>query len=412
MGSVFRPDLRTARRERARGRVLRVVLQYPKPRSVRRLGARVTLRLAYVKRPGSSSARGVSKTSRPPRGIRHTPVAVGSRALVAPDSFKGTFDAPTVARALADGLREAGWETDVCPVADGGEGTLALLVEALGGELVEVAASDPLGRRVACSFGLVDDGATAIVEMAQASGLARVAPHERDAWRASTAGTGELILAAAGTGATEILVAVGGSATTDGGAGAIEAIRAGGGIGDARLRVLCDVESAFEDAPRIFGPQKGADRALIVRLEERLATLAATLPRDPRGLRFGGCAGGLSGGLWAAFGAELCAGRGRGARRARRRRADACGAARRRGRGLPGRAELRRQDRRRARAPRGRGGRRGARGRGNEPAVGRGGRARGAGARLDGIDARGDQRGWPSAGGGLRPALAFARPPT
>jgi len=230
------------------------------------------------------------------------------RALVAPDSFKGTFDAPTVARALADGLREAGWEADVCPVADGGEGTLTLLVEALGGELVEVEAADPLGRRVDCTFGLVEGGATAIVEMAQASGLARVTPDERDAWRASTAGTGELILAAAGTGAREILVAVGGSATTDGGAGAIETIRAGGGIGDARLRVLCDVEAAFEDAPRIFAPQKGADDAMVERLEARLAQLAATLSRDPRGLRFGGCAGGLSGGLWAAFGAELCAG--------------------------------------------------------------------------------------------------------
>jgi len=230
------------------------------------------------------------------------------RALVAPDSFKGTFDARAVAHALADGLREAGWETDVCPVADGGEGTLELLVEALGGELVEVRASDPLGRRVDCAFGLVDGGATAIVEMAQASGLARVDERERDAWRASTAGTGELILAAAGTGAREILVAVGGSATTDGGAGAIAAIRAGGGIGAARLRVLCDVEAAYEDAPRIFAPQKGADAAMVARLEERLAMLADTLPRDPRGLRFGGCAGGLSGGLWAAFGAELCAG--------------------------------------------------------------------------------------------------------
>ena len=230
------------------------------------------------------------------------------RALVAPDSFKGTFDAPTVARAIAVGLRQAGWETDACPVADGGEGTLALLVEALSGELVEVAAADPLGRRVDCAFGLVENGATAVVEMAQASGLARVAPAERDPWRASTAGTGELILAAAGTGAREILVAVGGSATTDGGAGAIATIRAGGGLGDARLRVLCDVECPFEDAPRVFGPQKGAGAADVARLEERLAALAATLPRDPRGVRFGGCAGGLSGGLWAAFGAELCAG--------------------------------------------------------------------------------------------------------
>ncbi len=233
---------------------------------------------------------------------------MAARALVTPDSFKGTFDAPTVASALGRGLREAGWETDLCPVADGGEGTLALLVEALGGELVEVGAHDPLGRRVDCVFGLVDGGATAIVEMAQASGLALVDEARRDAWRASTAGTGELILAAAGCGARAIHVAVGGSATTDGGAGAIAAIRAGGGIGDVRLTVLCDVESAFEDAPRIFGPQKGADPAMVARLQERLHALAATLPRDPRGVRFGGCAGGLSGGLWAAFGAELRAG--------------------------------------------------------------------------------------------------------
>lgn len=227
------------------------------------------------------------------------------RALVAPDSFKGTHDAPAVARALADGLEQAGWEADLCPVADGGEGTMALLVEALGGELVGARASDPLGRPVDCRFGLVDDGATAIVEMAQASGLALVAPHERDPWRASTRGTGELILAAGAAGARRIVVAVGGSATTDGGAGAIEAIRDGGGLGGVRLEVLCDVECSFEQAPRLFAPQKGADAGLVGRLEQRLDALAQTLPRDPRGVRATGCAGGLSGGLWAAFGAEL-----------------------------------------------------------------------------------------------------------
>lgn len=230
------------------------------------------------------------------------------RALVAPDSFKGTHDAPAVAAALAAGLEQAGWEADRCPVADGGEGTLAVLAEALDGELVEVRVSDPLGRPVVADFGLVDGGATAIVEMARASGLALVAAGERDAWRASTRGTGQLILAAAATGAQEILVAVGGSATTDGGAGAIEAIREGGGIGGARLRVLCDVETAFEDAPRTFGPQKGADAGTVARLEERLDALARTLPKDPRGVRATGCAGGLSGGLWAAFDAELSPG--------------------------------------------------------------------------------------------------------
>ncbi|HWI06680.1 MAG TPA: glycerate kinase [Solirubrobacteraceae bacterium] len=230
------------------------------------------------------------------------------RALVAPDSFKGTFDAPQVARALAAGLEQAGWEADRCPVADGGEGTMRLLVDALGGELVDVRVSDPLGRPISARFGLAGGGAIAIVEMAEASGLGRVAPEERDPWRASTRGTGELILAAAAAGAREILVAVGGSATTDGGAGAIEAIRDGGGIGAARLRVLCDVEVAFEDAPRIFGPQKGADPAMIARLEERLDALARALPRDPRRVPATGCAGGLSGGLWAAFDAELRAG--------------------------------------------------------------------------------------------------------
>ncbi len=226
-----------------------------------------------------------------------------ARALVAPDSFKATFDAATVTEALADGLRQAGWEADRCPVADGGEGTMVLLAAALGGELVPARASDPLGRPVDCHFAIAGD--SAIVEMAQASGLSLVAEGERDPWRASTRGTGELIAAAIARGASEVLVAVGGSATTDGGAGAIEAIEAAGGIGDARLVVLCDVEAAFEDAPLLFGPQKGAGADMVARLQERLDELARALPKDPRGVRATGCAGGLSGGLWAAFDAEL-----------------------------------------------------------------------------------------------------------
>jgi len=230
------------------------------------------------------------------------------RVLVAPDSFKGTHSASAVAGALARGLEHAGWEADRCPVADGGEGTMELLAAALGAQLVAATASDPLGRPVGCRFALTQHGDTAIVEMAQASGLALVAEDERDAWAASTRGTGELILAAVAAGAREVLVAVGGSATTDGGRGAIDAIREGGGLGAARLVVLCDVECAFEDAPRLFGPQKGADERLVARLEQRLAALARSLPRDPRGVARTGAAGGLSGGLWAAFGAELRAG--------------------------------------------------------------------------------------------------------
>src|ERR671914_2471044 len=191
--------------------------------------------------------------------------------LVAPDSFKGTFSAPQVAGAIGRGLERAGlMPPDLCPVADGGEGTLDALLPALGGELVAAPAHDPLGREIRGAFALVEDGGTAIVETATASGLALLAEHERDAWAASSYGTGELIAAAAAAGAQVIVVAVGGSATMDGGAGALEAIEDAGGLGGARLVVLCDVRRPFEDAPKVFGPQKGADPAMVKRLERRV----------------------------------------------------------------------------------------------------------------------------------------------
>ncbi len=171
--------------------------------------------------------------------------------------------------------------------------------------MVAAAAHDPLGRELRASFGLVEDGGTAIVETATASGLGLVAAEERDAWAASTYGTGELIAAAAQAGAAVILVPVGGSATSDGGAGALEAIEDAGGLGGARLVVLCDVRTPFEDAPKVFGPQKGADPETVARLEQRLDELARGWPRDPRGVPMTGCAGGLSGGLWAVHGATL-----------------------------------------------------------------------------------------------------------
>ena len=139
----------------------------------------------------------------------------------------------------------------------------------------------PLGKPVNTGFGLVEDGGTAIVEMAMASGLGLVDEDERDAWAATTYGTGELIAAAAKAGAQVILVAVGGSATTDGGAGALEAIEAAGGIGKAKIVVLTDVRTTFEDAPKVFGPQKGADEAMIKRLEKRLDEFGATTPEGP-----------------------------------------------------------------------------------------------------------------------------------
>jgi glycerate 2-kinase len=222
--------------------------------------------------------------------------------LVAPDSFKGTFSAREVASAIAAGLRAADREARELPVADGGEGTMEVLVSALGGEVRTVTASDPLGRPIEAGFALLPDG-SAVVETAQASGFGLLDEAERDAWAASTRGTGELIVAAVEAGAEKVIVTVGGSATMDGGAGALEALDEAGV--KVPMDVLSDVRTPFEDAPRVFGPQKGADAAMVKRLERRLAELAERLPRDPRGKPLTGAAGGLSGGLWAACGARL-----------------------------------------------------------------------------------------------------------
>src|SRR5829696_5777306 len=226
--------------------------------------------------------------------------------LVAPDSFKGTFRASEVAAAIGRGLERAGlMPPDLCPLADGGEGTMEALLLALGGETVGMEVQDPLGRPVQAQFALVEDRGTAVLEMASASGLGLVAASDRDAWAASTYGTGQLIRGAVEAGAQVVLVGVGGSATTDGGAGAIAAIEEGGGVDGARIVVLCDVRTPFERAPAVYGPQKGADPAMVARLEARLDERAAELPRAPRGVPMSGAAGGLSGGLWAAFGAAL-----------------------------------------------------------------------------------------------------------
>src|SRR5262245_41333257 len=162
--------------------------------------------------------------------------------LVAPDSFKGTFAAPAVAAAIGRGLERAGYPPpDLCPVADGGEGTMAALLTTLGGTTAGAEVSDPLGRPVRAGVALIEDGGTASVEGAEASGLGRVREAERDAEAASSRGTGELIVAAVEAGAQVVLVAAGGSATTDGGLGAVEAIADAGGLNGTRLVVLCDV---------------------------------------------------------------------------------------------------------------------------------------------------------------------------
>jgi glycerate kinase len=228
--------------------------------------------------------------------------------LVAPDKFKGTFAAAEVAAAVGAGLRDAGHAVVELPVADGGDGTARVLLQARGGEWRAARVRDALGRPVEAGFALLGDGRTAVLDMAEASGLWRLAPDELDPWRASTAGTGELILAATAAGAREVIVAAGGSATVDGGAGALEVLA---GLADVpELIVACDVTSTWEEAPPVFGPQKGASPDDVVRLGARLDALAERAPRDPRGVPRTGAAGGLSGGLWAWHGAELVSGAG------------------------------------------------------------------------------------------------------
>jgi glycerate kinase len=226
--------------------------------------------------------------------------------LVAPDAFKGTLSAAEVAKAIGRGLSDRGRPVDLCPVADGGEGTLEALLPAIDGELRTATVSDPLGRSIEASFGLGDG--VAVIEMAAASGLGLVSAQERDAIAASTSGTGELIVTAAEAGATTVYLGVGGSATTDGGAGALKAIHDAGGLGKARIVVLCDVRTPFEHAARVFAPQKGADPEAVTRLTRRLNDQARRLRRDPRGVPMTGAAGGLSGGLWADLDAELVPG--------------------------------------------------------------------------------------------------------
>jgi glycerate 2-kinase len=218
------------------------------------------------------------------------------------------MSAAEAAGAIARGIRAAGGEAEECPVADGGEGTIAVLLEALGGEERGAACHDPLGRPSEARWAWLAESRTALVEMARASGLALVSAAERDAEAASSAGTGELLIAARDAGAVEAILAIGGTATSDGGEGALSAIEQAGGLGSMRLLLACDVRTPFEADAEVFGPQKGASPAAVQRLTEHLHEIAAELPRDPSGIAMTGAGGGLGGALWAVHGAALGSG--------------------------------------------------------------------------------------------------------
>ena len=265
--------------------------------------------------------------------------------IVAPDSFKECLSAREAAEAMARGILNADPECDVVllPMADGGEGTVDALLAAADGERVTVLITGPLGGPVEASYGLLDGGATAIIEMAAASGLALIPPGERDAGRATTRGTGELMAHALDHGVAQIIVGLGGSATTDGGAGMAQALgwrlldgngeelEPGGAalecldridganrhprLGSCTVRVACDVTNPLcgpNGSARVYGPQKGASLEQVEQLDAALGQLAAVVKRDigcdMAEMPGAGAAGGLGGGLVAFANGTLCAG--------------------------------------------------------------------------------------------------------
>lgn len=256
--------------------------------------------------------------------------------VIAPDSFKGSLTAKQAATAMAKGIQRVfpTAEYTLIPMADGGEGTVAALVDATGGHLIQVAVHDPLDRIAPAKYGLLGDGKTAVIEMAAASGLQFVDEQTHNPLVTSTYGTGELIKDAVARGVERIIIGLGGSATVDGGAGMAQALGVhllddagrelphGGGALSRLARVeLSDLDPVLRrveillaadvknpltgqtGAARVFGPQKGATPSMVATLERGLAHFATVVKRDcgldPSRQPGAGAAGGLGFGLLA-----------------------------------------------------------------------------------------------------------------
>lgn len=228
------------------------------------------------------------------------------RVLAAADKFKGTATAAQVCAAIGHACWSLNIDCTEIPLADGGEGTLAVL----GGANRTSTVTGPLGTPVTAEWRL--HRGTAVIEMAQASGLTLAGgPEKNDPLAATTRGTGELIDQALNAGAKKIIVCLGGSATTDGGLGAIKAISTPARLRAVEFLVACDVDTTFVDAARVFAPQKGATRAQVELLTGRLEKLAQEFQRDfdvdVTSIPGSGAAGGLAGAL-TALGAKLIPG--------------------------------------------------------------------------------------------------------
>ena len=263
------------------------------------------------------------------------------KIVIASDSFKGSMSSLDVATAASAGVIEVYPDSEIVSVnvADGGEGTVEAIVDALGGEIVKVKVSDPLGREIETYYGIA--GETAILEMAAASGLPLLTVEERNPWATSTLGTGEMIMDAISRGCRKFLVGIGGSATNDAGVGMLQAMGfrfydangelitqgCGGMLGsiariddslvsaavkESQFTVACDVDTPFcgpEGAAPVFAPQKGADAEMVKRLDEGMASFAKVITEkyaiDIVPVAGAGAAGGMGGAFRAFLGATL-----------------------------------------------------------------------------------------------------------
>ena len=262
--------------------------------------------------------------------------------LIAPNAFKHSLDAEEAAAAISEGFIQSNLDCtcESFPIADGGDGTGELIIKKCDGVLLQTETNDPIGRKIKTSFGLIDDGNTAVIEMATSSGIKLLQQEELNPLVASSFGTGEQIIAALDAGVKKIIIGMGGSATVDGATGMLKAmgIRFLDGTGkelivlprdleqlhsidlselDQRILkcevvVLCDVDNLLlgdNGSAAIFGPQKGASPGDVKKLDEALAKLSAigltATGKDMSAIKYGGTAGGAAAGLFAFVNAKL-----------------------------------------------------------------------------------------------------------
>lgn len=267
------------------------------------------------------------------------------KVLIAPDSFKDSLKAVDVAHNLQAGIMKALPKSEfiIVPMADGGEGTVESVIDATAGMIYKAKVCDPLMRITDSFFGITGDGATAVIEMAAASGIEKLKPEERNPWITTTYGTGELIKLALDKGVKKIIIGIGGSATNDCGVGMAQAlgvkfldsneieIEKGGGaldhvsiidissldprINSTEIQVACDVTNPLtgeKGASHVYGPQKGADKEMVLQLDANLEKFAGEiknqLGKDISPVPGSGAAGGLGAGLMAFLDARLMKG--------------------------------------------------------------------------------------------------------